>query len=67
MAKKVTTKNFESVLDNFKSYMVRLRDEKSTSALKLTCKEFNDFLDGLASDDAFGTEGQLDPRGDQRD
>jgi len=28
---------------------------------------FNDMLDDLVSEDFFGTEGQLDPRGDQRD
>lgn len=28
---------------------------------------FNEMLDSLASDDFFGTEGQCDPRGDQRD
>ncbi len=26
----------------------------------------NEILDGLLGDDAFGTEGQLDPRGDHR-
>lgn len=34
---------------------------------KLFCDDFNDFLDELSGQDAFGTEGQNDPRGDQRD
>lgn len=31
------------------------------------CSKFNDVLDELCAQDFFGTEGQLDPRGDHRD
>lgn len=34
---------------------------------KLLCNDLNALLDDLLTEDAFGTEGQLDPRGDQRD
>ena len=34
---------------------------------KFWCEAFNDMLDELRSDDFFGTEGELDPRGDNRD
>lgn len=33
---------------------------------KLFCADFDLFLTELANQDAFGTEGQCDPRGDQR-
>jgi hypothetical protein len=36
-------------------------------ACKAFCADLNAFLDELANQDAFGTEGQCDPRGDQRD
>jgi hypothetical protein len=29
-------------------------------------ESFNEYLDGLLNQDAFGTEGQCDPRGDHR-
>jgi hypothetical protein len=35
-------------------------------AAKAFCDDLNDFLDRLWESDAFGTEGQLDPRGDHR-
>jgi hypothetical protein len=35
--------------------------------LEITAHDFNDWLDMIANDDGFGTEGQSDPRGDQRD
>jgi hypothetical protein len=34
---------------------------------KFWCEAFNDMLDELRADDFFGTEGELDPRGDNRD
>ena len=33
--------------------------------VKRFCKALDRFLDELAAQDAFGTEGQCDPRGDQ--
>jgi hypothetical protein len=62
MAKKVTAKNIGKVLDNFKNHVESLEpDEKKQFA-----NDLNSFLDELAGQDAFGTEGQCDPRGDQR-
>lgn len=34
---------------------------------KRAAADLNETLDALASDDAFGTEGQCDPRGDHRE
>ena len=62
MSKKVTSKNFEIVLDNFKNYLIHLREQKEKAALKAFCVDLNNFFDELVSQDAFGTEGQLDPR-----
>ncbi len=59
---KVTPKNLETVLDNFKKFI--LSADKVTQ--KDMCNTFNDFLEELKNDDCFGTEGQLDPRGDNR-
>lgn len=66
MKKKATSKNFEKVLDNFKQYY-RDNVKGSGATEKAFLSDFNAFLDELASQDAFGTEGQCDPRGDQRD
>lgn len=65
MAKKATAKNFDKVLSNFKNYYDENVKGHAPSE-KAFMTDFNEFLDKLASDDAFGTEGQLDPRGDQR-
>jgi len=66
MSKKVNSKNFEKVLDKFKNHLIELRDTKEKDALKEFCSSLNNFFDELSNEDAFGTEGQLDPRGDQR-
>ena len=63
--KKLTTKNFDKVMDNLKKYFKE--EIKGTGESKLFLMYFNNCLDDLAAEDAFGTEGQLDPRGDQRD
>lgn len=67
MAKRVTTKNYAEVIENFKFWMRNLEKEGGTDAIREICKDFDNFLEELRSNDAFGTEGQLDPRGDQRD
>jgi hypothetical protein len=64
MAKKrVTSRNLEIVMDRLKVYAMETEDESRQAF----CDDLNRFLDSLADDDAFGTEGQCDPRGDQRD
>ena len=62
MAKKVTSRNLPIVLQQLVAYGLSTQDEERQAF----CHDLNDFLDELASQDAFGTEGQNDPRGDQR-
>jgi hypothetical protein len=38
----------------------------SSDAATMFCADLDKFLDQLAEEDAFGTEAQNDPRGDQR-
>jgi len=51
---------FISNLEALKDYLSVVNDEKCINLLDET-------LDKLLSEDAFGTEGQSDPRGDQRE
>ena len=59
MVKKLTIKNAKEVFDN----ILNLEDEITK---KNILKEINEVLDNLKEADEFGTEGQLDPRGDNR-
>ena len=63
MAKKVTPKNLNVVLDRIKAQVAN--DGKEGA--KYYCEALNDMLDELLGDDFFGTEGQNDPRGDHRE
>lgn len=60
----VTARNLPAVLARFTHYALDIPDGEAKTAF---CREFNAFLDAQANEDAFGTEGQCDPRGDQRD
>ncbi len=62
MKKKVTSRNLEVVMDRLKAYAMETEDESRQAF----CHDLDLFLDELAEQDAFGTEGQCDPRGDQR-
>ena len=62
--KKVTKKNYEKVVDKFDAY---LKESFNNGDKDYQTNWLNDLLDDLNYDDAFGTEGQNDPRGDQRD
>ena len=62
---KATPKNVVRVLENLKTYALAIQADPH--AARNFCNDLNAFLDGLSALDAFGTEGQLDPRGDQRD
>jgi hypothetical protein len=62
MAKKVKIKNFEDVLDNIK----RMFNEAPKEEKSLWCEILNEMLDNMRDEDFFGTEGQCDPRGDNR-
>lgn len=62
MRNHVTNKNFTAVLDKIK--------EQYEESEKVVQNEWvtwlDQILDELLDSDFFGTEGQLDPRGDQR-
>lgn len=60
---KMTRKNADVVLARALLF-IRTQDKESGDAL---VAHFNEALDEATKDDLFGTEGQLDPRGDQRD
>ena len=61
--KKCTEKNLDAVTARFLALMVKGDSEdRAVWALWLDTQ-----LDNLLGEDAFGTEGQLDPRGDHRD
>ena len=61
--KKVTSKNLATVLIKLGGLVLDSLPEGQRDF----CTDFDRFLDDLASQDMFGTEGQIDPRGDQRD
>lgn len=63
MKRKVTPKTLPLVLIKFVAFAID-GEHKQQQAF---CDSFNGYLDELVSEDAFGTEAQLDPRGDQRD
>lgn len=63
MAKKATKRNFNQILVN-----IQQQYEKADKDLKSEWVQWlNESLDELLHNDFFGTEGQLDPRGDNRD
>jgi hypothetical protein len=61
--KHVTSRNLLVVMDRLKTYAAQTEDEERQAF----CDDLDRFLTDLAEQDAFGTEGQCDPRGDQRD
>jgi hypothetical protein len=60
--KKVTLKNIDKVLAKLIEYC---KDDPKVFGMEM-CSELNTFFDELLVQDFFGTEGQLDPRGDHR-
>jgi len=62
--KKATIHSFEKVMKNIiKMY----NEETNKDAKKLWVGDLNEMLDNMRDNDFFGTEGQCDPRGDNRD
>ncbi len=61
---KVTPKTLPDVLARLVAFL--LEDTANGELAKANCVWLNTVLDNLADEDAFGTEGQCDPRGDQR-
>lgn len=60
---KSTNKNIVTVLRNFADYLEKMDEDEREGYVE----NIDDMLDIIANDDGFGTEGQCDPRGDQRD
>jgi hypothetical protein len=61
--KRVTVKNFERVLPE----VLRMYAEADRQEKIVWADELNDMLDTMRDGDFFGTDGQCDPRGDNRD
>jgi hypothetical protein len=59
----VTLKNYIQVLENMK----KLFEHSDYEEKQIMCDDLDEMLDVQMSHDFFGTEGQRDPRGDQRD
>lgn len=62
MSGKVKAQNLRKVLEKLADMAL---DEGETCTI--VCDALNEMLDELLENDFFGTEGQLDPRGDHRD
>jgi hypothetical protein len=61
--KKINKKNYIKVLEKMKE----LYESSDSYDKQIMCDDLNEMLDNQQSNDFFGTEGQRDPRGDQRD
>lgn len=62
MAKRVTQRNVALVLARLTVFLLE-RGKDCPGVID----SLNEWLDEQLADDAFGTDGRLDPRGDQRD
>jgi hypothetical protein len=62
----VTQDNFLEVLENIKNHYLA-DDTPEKWDREAWVASFDVMLDGLLEEDFFGTEGQLDPRGDHRE
>lgn len=60
--KRATAKNVAAVLRKFADFV----EKEEAECRRLYAADVNALLDKLAAEDAFGTEGQCDPRGDPR-
>lgn len=58
----MTIDNADKILINIREMMLKDKNDA-----KIIVDAMNKMLDDLLSEDFFGTEGQLDPRGDWRD
>lgn len=64
MKTKITARNFKKVLENI---IKQFEEAKEKEVRQLWIDDLNDMLDNMRDNDFFGTEGQCDPRGDNRD
>ncbi len=62
--RKTTSK---TVAQDLRAYADWLEKDAKPVTKKFAAEQLNIHLDVLLGDDAFGTEGQCDPRGDHRD
>ena len=62
MENKIEVSDFCAVLDKFKENF----NKQDEDGKKVYCEVLNEWLHELYCNDFFGTEGQLDPRGDHR-
>lgn len=61
MMKPMLPKDIPAVMARFTVFLM----EEDEEAQQLWCDSLNDLFDEAQHQDAFGTEGQLDPRGDR--
>jgi hypothetical protein len=64
VAIKMTKRNAKKVLAGIEEFILKPSNPEDS---KHMLEAMNRMLDDLLTEDFFGTEGQLDPRGDQRD
>ncbi len=65
--KKFTPATKDTVTDVLRAWTILVQNEHDADARQAWADSVNDCLDALLAEDAFGTEGQLDPRGDHRE
>lgn len=63
---KITPKNIDVVMKKFVTFF-NSNIKGSGEEERIVIGKLNDLFDDLLDDDVFGTEGQCDPRGDNRD
>ena len=63
---KTSTKTLVEIVRATADFLESELKDASPNAIRMYTYDFNALLDSWSDDDAFGTEGQLDPRGDQR-
>ena len=68
MPKRITPVTLPRTWLRLSAYVADLHTNcrQEPDVLRAFCDDLGAFLDILAEQDAFGTEGQCDPRGDQR-
>lgn len=57
----------KTVTKDLRAFAKWLSDDVKSEELELAAEWLNRYLDEMYCEDAFGTEGQCDPRGDHRD
>lgn len=63
---KTTPKNFEKRMKVLLGLFEEEKSHKNKEGMQFMCQCFDEMLERMADEDFFGTEMQLDPRGDPR-